>query len=318
MASLRAAYLCLLIHILKIGLSKSGPSSNGGSLGNGVIKMRIIAEPLTSNLSPGAAAHQTEDDDEEPLALSPRTPPAEFTGPEHFRSLIGTCFTLQKANFQYKLCPFQNITQKETVYSLGRSKFHGILGVWHDWIVQDFRFSGWKMLHGDDCGKKGPRSTKVIFECGNTAVLSDATEPEQCRYEVTLKLPQACFPDSLLVYPTLTAESQREWDYLEGERENGELTTQGYDKRLKELLTSVGLLKKEADLESATKDNGLRDVADDGAERHYAEVPSTRKPGLALQFARLDQCQEAYGNVVEQLHQLEANCHPPPASPDTP
>lgn len=39
------------------------------------------------------------------------------------------------------------------------------------------------------------------------------------------QLPQACYPDSLLVYPVLSEKLQEEWNILEGARVNGELTT---------------------------------------------------------------------------------------------
>ena len=51
---------------------------------------------------------------------------AAFTGPELFRPLLGRCWTTTSGVYEYKLCPFHNVTQK----TVGRTyqQFHGILG----------------------------------------------------------------------------------------------------------------------------------------------------------------------------------------------
>ena len=43
-------------------------------------------------------------------------------------------------SYFYNLCPFQNITQKEDTNRI--SGFHGIVGIWSDWIVENGTFTG--------------------------------------------------------------------------------------------------------------------------------------------------------------------------------
>lgn len=59
----------------------------------------------------------------EPIASRPARP---FAGPEAYRTLQGRCWTITSNGYEYKLCPFHNVTQK----AVGRSHtiFHGILG----------------------------------------------------------------------------------------------------------------------------------------------------------------------------------------------
>jgi hypothetical protein len=57
---------------------------------------------------------------------------------------------------------------------------------------------------------------KVTFICGNRTVIHNVTEPKTCEYLVELSTPLVCYPDSMLVYPVLSAELQDEWDTIEG------------------------------------------------------------------------------------------------------
>lgn len=52
--------------------------------------------------------------------------PMPFSGPDVFRPLVGQCWTTTSGGYEYKLCPYRNVTQK----AVGRSHniFHGILG----------------------------------------------------------------------------------------------------------------------------------------------------------------------------------------------
>lgn len=59
--------------------------------------------------------------------------PRAFSGPEAFRPLLGQCWTTSSGGYEYKLCPFQNVTQK----AVGRTHnlFHGILGSVDTWTL---------------------------------------------------------------------------------------------------------------------------------------------------------------------------------------
>ncbi|XP_055328298.1 N-acetylglucosamine-1-phosphotransferase subunit gamma-like isoform X2 [Paramacrobiotus metropolitanus] len=217
------------------------------SVGNDVIRMRIISDPVS--LAHGAVTRhdETEDaDDETEAALDSANDslvmPAAFTGPDHFRLYDGRCYTLEKSNFEYKICPFQNITQRETSYAVGRKRATRIIGIWYDWIIEEGNFAGWNMQNGEMCGNK-PRSAKVEFACNDDAGLWDVTEPHQCAYHAVFKLPQACSPDALLIYPMLSDELQIKWDIFETQRLEGDLTEKGFNLRLMNLMRLAGFVQ---------------------------------------------------------------------------
>lgn len=57
---------------------------------------------------------------------TPWRDPYDFEGPPRYESLLGRCFSNQIQQYEYKLCPFRNATQREV--STGWNAFHGILG----------------------------------------------------------------------------------------------------------------------------------------------------------------------------------------------
>jgi len=56
----------------------------------------------------------------------------------------------QSSSYIYNLCPFQNITQKEDTTRI--SGFHGVLGIWSDWIIENDTFAGIVYSKGEKCG----------------------------------------------------------------------------------------------------------------------------------------------------------------------
>ncbi|GAV03967.1 hypothetical protein RvY_14320 [Ramazzottius varieornatus] len=276
-----------------------------------VVKMRVIVDPVSLSQANHAAAAVREDEDEEadngePITV--RVEPASFSGPEHFRSLDGQCFQFDDEKFEYKLCPFQNATQKE---NNGRRRTTSI-GVWHDWIVKNESFAGWRFLNGKPCDAETVRQTIVDFECGSVPLIWEVAEPARCHYHLTFKLPQACYTDPLLVYPILPQELRTRWDMLEKEYLDGEITDKGYDVRLSEILGDANLVRLEAALAAPTTDPSsqfttLRNVATSGV---VSEAVSSVNDGPSggSRFQSVDQCQKEFRDLEEKYRRLKEFC----------
>ncbi|XP_070617075.1 N-acetylglucosamine-1-phosphotransferase subunit gamma isoform X2 [Erythrolamprus reginae] len=142
--------------------------------------------------------------------------------------------------YKYEFCPFHNVTQHEQTFRW--NAYSGILGIWHEWEIENNTFVGMWMREGDSCETKN-RETKVIFICGKTNKLAQVSEPSTCIYSLTFETPLVCHPHSLLVYPTLPEALQRKWDEVEQLLYDELITEQGYKKRLRELFEEGSLLK---------------------------------------------------------------------------
>ena len=53
-------------------------------------------------------------------------------------------------SYFYNLYPFQNITQKENINRA--SGFHGIVGIWSNWIIVNGTITGMLYSKGERCG----------------------------------------------------------------------------------------------------------------------------------------------------------------------
>eukprot|EP00118_Oscarella_pearsei_P012281 m.89536 g.89536 ORF g.89536 m.89536 type:complete len:220 (+) comp36608_c0_seq15:21-680(+) len=127
----------------------------------------------------------------QPKKLNLRVPPAPFSGPLPWKSLLGRCFILTEANYKYELCPFHNITQREVSYRW--NSYAGVLGVWKEWSIVNNTFDALVMTDGDDCGENNVlRQTKVLLVCAKATMIAKVSEPQTCQYEVVLKSPLAC------------------------------------------------------------------------------------------------------------------------------
>ena len=58
--------------------------------------------------------------------------PAAAYGPEPLMLLRGQCFQRTQHPFEYSVCPFTNVTQK----NVNNDKERWILGVWHRWSYE--------------------------------------------------------------------------------------------------------------------------------------------------------------------------------------
>uniref|UniRef100_A0A3Q3LJQ9 N-acetylglucosamine-1-phosphate transferase subunit gamma n=1 Tax=Mastacembelus armatus TaxID=205130 RepID=A0A3Q3LJQ9_9TELE len=197
-------------------------------------KMKIVEEPNTFGLNNPFLAQGSR--------LQPKVTPSQVSGPAHLHQLDGKCFSLTEAMYKYEFCPFHNITQHEQ--SFRWNAYSGILGIWQEWEMANNTFTGMWMRDGDTCGVRN-RETKVTLVCSESTKLAQVSEPSTCVYSLTFKTPLVCHPHSLLVYPTLTEELQREWDEAEQARYEGLITDQGYNHLLRDIFEEAGLLKSQ-------------------------------------------------------------------------
>jgi hypothetical protein len=125
----------------------------------------------------------------------------DFGTQKEFYPLFGKCFSIVSnekvfksgsfdavaKDFEFKLCPFENVTQHEV-----NGDAETLLGVWQQWhVVNEWRK---EMLYsnGDECWNGPQRIVRVILECGLEDKLEDVKEDGKCTYEMTLATPAAC------------------------------------------------------------------------------------------------------------------------------
>ncbi|XP_029641293.1 N-acetylglucosamine-1-phosphotransferase subunit gamma isoform X1 [Octopus sinensis] len=211
--------------------------------------VKLLEEPS------GLWSHNEED---KPLVM--QINPANFSGPPHFRSLIGKCFNKSDNMYQYKFCPFFNVTQHEL--SLRWNPYNGILGVWQDWEIANNTFTAMLLKEGDKCGSIS-RTSRVVFECAPEHQLKNVSEPRTCEYLFTFQTPFVCHPNAMLVYPTLEDHLRDAWDELEGQYVREEITKKGYNKELTKIFQRAGFIqtgtkplsKKSSDMLSSNNSN---------------------------------------------------------------
>uniref|UniRef100_A0A8D2PLT6 N-acetylglucosamine-1-phosphotransferase subunit gamma n=1 Tax=Zosterops lateralis melanops TaxID=1220523 RepID=A0A8D2PLT6_ZOSLA len=206
-----------------------------------------------------------------------------FLGPAHLFRLAGKCFSFVESTYKYEFCPFHNVTQHEQTFRW--NAYSGILGIWHEWEIDNNTFVGMWMREGDSCETKS-RQTKVHLVCGKSNKLADVSEPSTCVYSLTFETPLVCHPHSLLVYPTLTEALQRKWDEAEQLLYDELITDQGYKNILKEIFEEAGLLK-------ATEENKV-------------EKQSKK---ITLEFETVEKCSQEYKQLSEEIKKLKALLH---------
>lgn len=197
-------------------------------------KMKIVEEPNTFGLNNPFLSQGSR--------LQPKVTPSPVSGPAHFHRLAGKCFSLTESTYKYEFCPFHNVTQHEQ--SFRWNAYSGILGIWQEWEIANNTFTGMWMRDGDTCGTRN-RETKVIFVCSASSKLAQVSEPSTCVYSLTFETPLVCHPHSLLVYPALSDNLQKEWDEAEQARYEDLITEQGYNNLLRDIFEDAGLLKSQ-------------------------------------------------------------------------
>lgn len=141
-----------------------------------------------------------------PTGPSGRTPPTltrqprVFSGPSSLYSLTHSCFHGELNDYDYVVCPFANVTQRQKGSTW--SGFWGVLGVWDAWEKNKTSdgseyYTTQSYTDGTDCGGKA-RRTSVTLQCSGpwrTHALRGIAEPKTCEYTMTLMCPEACDVD---------------------------------------------------------------------------------------------------------------------------
>ncbi|XP_069503305.1 N-acetylglucosamine-1-phosphotransferase subunit gamma [Ambystoma mexicanum] len=234
-------------------------------------KMKIVEEPNTFGLNNPFLPQMNK--------LQPKMQPSPVSGPSHLLRLAGRCFNFVESTYKYDFCPFHNVTQHEQ--SFRWNAYSGILGIWHEWEIENNSFVGMWMREGDSCGSKN-RQTKVLLVCGKSNKLVQVSEPSTCIYFLTFETPLVCHPHSLLVYPTLTEALQRKWDEAEQAVFDELITVQGYKKKLKAIFEEAGYLKTTHEKASEKESEPKR-----------------------VQFETLETCTEKYEELSNEVQRLK-------------
>jgi hypothetical protein len=144
-------------------------------------------------------------------APTPLRAPQDAYGPPALLPLAGRCFTIDQERYQYSLCPFFNVTQRDVPSSW--NSFWGLLGVWEGWAAAAPAAAGGgggggarlrgEYTDGTECGTV-KRRTVVTHVCSSAGayVLKGVAEPSTCEYAMTLASPEACGVDPAAPLPS--------------------------------------------------------------------------------------------------------------------
>lgn len=66
----------------------------------------------------------------------------------------------------------------------------------------------------------------MFFTCGVENKLFEVKEPKRCHYVARFQTPLVCHEDAMLVYPWLSPELQNQWNEIETQLVQKELTQQ--------------------------------------------------------------------------------------------
>lgn len=236
------------------------------STGNAEIVQMKIVDSISSygysNFGPDSSSNN----------LVAKVKPSNFSGPSHLKVLKGKCFTLKISEYKYKFCPFDNVTQHEQTYRW--NPYSGILGVWKEWNIINNTFYSMVLANGDSCGSDS-RQVEVVLTCGRTNNLTEVGEPKTCNYLMKFETPLVCHEDSLLVYPRISSSLQHEWDEIEQQLYDEEITLKGYNLHLNRILFKAGFISD----------------------------PTTKKDSFKL-FESLDSCNLEYQKLLEEVKKL--------------
>ncbi|XP_066508202.1 glucosidase 2 subunit beta-like isoform X2 [Hoplias malabaricus] len=111
----------------------------------------------------------------------------DYGAEREFVFLLSRCVQMSVSEYMYTLCPFSQVTQKNSEGS------EVILGKWSGWIgPPDAPYTQMKFDEGDACWQGPKRSTVVSVVCGTETDLRSVKEPSRCLYSMELHTPAAC------------------------------------------------------------------------------------------------------------------------------
>ncbi|XP_062999403.1 N-acetylglucosamine-1-phosphotransferase subunit gamma [Elgaria multicarinata webbii] len=232
-------------------------------------KMKVVEEPNSFGLNNPFLPPSNR--------LQPKVAPSLTSGPAHLLVLAGKCFSYVESMYKYEFCPFHNVTQHEQTFRW--NAYSGILGIWHEWEIENNTFVAMWMRDGDSCETKN-RQTKVLLICGRRNRLAHVSEPSTCVYSLTFETPLVCHLHSLSVYPALPDALQRKWDEVEQLLYDELITNQGYKKRLREIFEEVNFLKS------------------------TTEVKVKKIKPQHLEFDSLEKCNKEYKQLSKEVQKL--------------
>ncbi|XP_053221007.1 N-acetylglucosamine-1-phosphotransferase subunit gamma [Podarcis raffonei] len=229
-------------------------------------KMKVVEEPNSFGLNNPFLPPSNR--------LQPKASPSPVAGPAHLFRLVGKCFSYVESMYKYEFCPFHNVTQHEQTFRW--NAYSGILGIWHEWEIENNTFVGMWMRDGDSCETRN-RQTKVLLVCGKNNKLAHVSEPSTCVYSLTFETPLVCHPHSLLVYPALPETLRRKWDEVEQLLYSELITKQGYKKWLKEIFEEAGFFKLTGEKVSEGKKTKPQHLEFDSLEKCNKEYKELSK-----------------------------------------
>ncbi|EDO38047.1 predicted protein [Nematostella vectensis] len=263
--------------------------------GDDTVAVKIVEEPANYR---GSNAFSQQHYGSHEKVLTPRVEPIPFSGPLHLISLNGKCFSLTEYGYKYEFCPFHNVTQREQ--SSRWNAFHGILGVFQGWTIENNTFISMLMSEGDFCPNKMARRTDVFLKCASTPTLTSVKEPSTCHYELVLNTPLACPRDAMLVFPALSEKGKSRWLEIEEALWREEITPQGYNRDRRELFMDEGFIASEDRVVSPS------DTA-------QAKSFSRRTRGQSKErqrFLSIEQCTKSYEELLAEVKRLREILNP--------
>lgn len=216
--------------------------------------------------------------------LVAKVKPANVSGPVQLHRLLGVCYNATLDRYRYVFCPFQNMTQYEI--SNRWNAYQGVIGIWDQWNIENNSFTSMQFSSGDPCGDTD-RSAQVFFQCGPKNELVNVTEPKKCQYSAVFTTRLVCHKDALLVYPRLSPDLQRKWDFLYTEFHNGYLSEKGYKLRLQGLFQEAQLMRNPAIKQKPDKDTAENTTV--ASDHHFPDLLT---------------CNKEYKNLKEEVHEL--------------
>lgn len=164
-------------------------------------------------------------------------PSSPFSGPESLMVLLNECFTTSHDKYEYRVCPFHNITQKRIV-----GNAWNLLGTYSNWFDNegpDFKYRS-TLYIGPQCGNDLNTSVVLEFVCSDISrdtivqdyALAIIDDVLHCKYTMQLSVPLPCslldsncnsFEINVDDYDTAAISTTNGWGIDSKDRDDGTL-----------------------------------------------------------------------------------------------